>query len=154
MKARRLIVLLVIAALVSLGATSTQLAARNYLATIPQATTIPMLAGTTQPIKFALGNQTNPRVACNLATYTDDDFQGNSTVRYFDFATNTEHIVPGNGLDRLADTDGQRIAFTQVEPDGDHHSSLRHCFPNNDASSRRQRLSTCDWGELDCLCAR
>lgn len=120
MKARRLIVLLVIAALVSLGATSTQLAARNYLATIPQATTIPMLAGTTQPIKFALGNQTNPRVACNLATYTDDDFQGNSTVRYFDFATNTEHIVPGNGLDRLADTDGQRIAFTQVEPDGDH----------------------------------
>ena len=120
MKARRLIVLLVIAALLSLGTASTPLAAGSDLATIPQATTIPMLVGTTEPIKLAYENQTSPQVACNLATYTNDDFQGNSIIKYFDFATNTEHIVPGNGLDRLSDTDGKRIAFTQVEPDGDH----------------------------------
>lgn len=120
MKSRRFIVLLLIAAVLTLGTTSTPLAARSNFAPIPQATTIPMLPGTTQPINVTQGNQTKPSVACNLATYTHDDFQGNSTVRYFDFATNTEHVLPGNSLDRLSDTDGRRIVFTQVEQDGDH----------------------------------
>jgi len=82
--------------------------------------TVPMLAGTTQLIKVTQGDQTNPHVACNIATYTEDDFAGNSIIKYFDFATNTEHTVPGNHLDRLSDTDGQRIVFTQLEAEGDH----------------------------------
>lgn len=120
MKARRLLVLLVIAALTSLGTISTSLAARINFEPVPQATTIPMLPGTTQPISVAIGNQTNPSVACSLASYTNDDLEGTSSIRYLDFATNTEHVVPGNGLDRLSDTDGRRIAFTQLEGDGDH----------------------------------
>jgi hypothetical protein len=79
-----------------------------------------MLTGTTQPLNTTFGNQTNPHVVCGIASYTNDDFEGSSTIRYFDFATNSEHIVPGNGLDRLSDTDGQRIAFTQFDAEGDH----------------------------------
>jgi hypothetical protein len=79
-----------------------------------------MLPGTTLPIKVGPGNQTNPHVACSVASYSNDDFEGTSTIKYLDFATNTEHVLPGNGLDRLSDTDGQRIAFTQLEADGDH----------------------------------
>lgn len=120
MRAQRLIVLLLIAAVASLVTTSTPLAARGNFATILQATSIPMLPGTTQPIDITQGNQTNPHLACGLATYTNDDFQGNSTIKYFDFATNTEHTVPGgNAVDRLADTDGRRIAFTRIQVGGD-----------------------------------
>jgi hypothetical protein len=87
---------------------------------LPQTTTaIPMLPGTTQPIKVGPGNQTNPHVACSLASYTNDDFEGTSTIKYIDFATNPEHVIPGKGLDRLSDTDGQRIDFTQLDANGD-----------------------------------
>ena len=120
MTALRLIGLFIITAVASLSITQTQFAARMTFAPISPATTIPMLPGTAQPIKLAQGNQTNPHLACNLATYTEDDFQGNSSIRYLDFATNTEHVVPGNGLDRLSDSDGQRIAFTEVNAAGDH----------------------------------
>ena len=82
-------------------------------------TTIPMLPGTTQQISVAPGSQTNPHVACNLVSYTNDDFEGSSTIRYLDFATNTEHVLPSNTLDRLSDTDGQRIAFTELTATGD-----------------------------------
>jgi hypothetical protein len=121
MRARSLIVLFIIVALTSISATPIQFAAPSNPALLPQTTTtIPMLPGTTQPIKVGLGNQINPHVACSLASYTNDDFEGTSAIRYFDFAGNTEHVLPGNGLDRLSDTDGQRIAFTQIEADGDH----------------------------------
>ena len=116
MKTGRLIVPVVIAAVASLGVTSTQLAARNNLATTPQAMTTPMLAGTTQPIDVTRGYQVNGHVVCNLVSYTDEnDQEGTSSIRYFDLATSTEHVVPGDGLDRLADTDGGRIAFTRLE---------------------------------------
>lgn len=121
MRARSLIVLFIIVALTSISATPIQFAAPSNPALLPQTTTtIPMLPGTTQPIRVGLGNQLNPHVACSLASYTNDDFEGTSAIRYFDFASNTEHVLPGNGLDRLSDTDGQRIAFTQLEADGDH----------------------------------
>jgi hypothetical protein len=83
------------------------------------AATIPMLPGTSVPIKVGAEHQTSPTVACNIATYTNDDFEGSSTIRYFDFATGAEHVVPGNGLDRLSDTDGQRIVFTELDSIGD-----------------------------------
>ena len=120
MKARRLIFLLVIAAVASLSLISTSLAARSNFTLIPQATTIPMLPGTTtQPIKVARGYQEYPHVACNLAAYTDfDDEWGTESIKYFDFATNTEHVVPGIGLDFQAATDGRRIAFTRIDVSG------------------------------------
>jgi len=120
-RAHSLILLFIIVALTSLSATSIQFAAASNQTLLPQTTTtIPMLQGTTQSIKVGPGNQLNPHVACSLASYTNDDFEGSSTIRYLDFATNTEHVLPGNGLDRTSDTDGQRIVFTQLEADGDH----------------------------------
>ena len=121
MRARTLIALFITAVLTSIGATPKPLAAGSKLNFLTQTTTTtPMLPGTTQPVSVAPGNQTNPHVACNLASYTFDDFEGSSTIRYVDFATNTEHVLPVNGFDRLSETDGQRIAFTQLEADGDH----------------------------------
>jgi hypothetical protein len=125
------IVLLVALALADLDHGASQAAAggTTHLATVPLSTapllaqtmtTIPMLPGTTQPIKVGPGNQLTPHVACSLVTYSNDDLEGTSTINYLDFATNTEHVLPGNGLERLSDTDGQRIAFTQIQADGDH----------------------------------
>lgn len=119
MTTRIIIAVFLAATLITLSASRSQLAASNTSEVIPQST-VPTLTGTTQVIKATLGDQTNPHVACNIATYTEDDFAGNSIIKYFDFGTNTEHTVPGNHLDRLSDTDGQRIVFTQLEADGDH----------------------------------
>ena len=120
MRSRKFIALFLAAIVTSISATPTPLAASGSLQQ-PEPAAIPrMLPGTTVPIGVANGNQTSPSVACNIASYTNDDFEGSSTIRYFDFATNTEHVVPGNGLDRLSDTDGQRIAFTRLDGTGDH----------------------------------
>jgi len=112
MTTRTIIALFLAATLTTLSVTRSRV--------VTAQSTVPMLAGTTQLIKVTQGDQTNPHVACNIATYTEDDFAGNSIIKYFDFATNTEHTVPGNHLDRLSDTDGQRIVFTQLEAEGDH----------------------------------
>jgi len=114
MRARRLFVLLLITAVASLSVTSTQLASPT-----PQSGTIPMLPGTTQPLNTGPGNQVNPHLACGLASFTNDDLEGSSTIRYVDFATNTEHVLPVNGFDRLSDTDGQKIVFTELGANGD-----------------------------------
>src|SRR6476646_11632351 len=119
MKSRTFIALLLAAVITNISATPTPLAASSNLQQSEPAATARMLSGTTIPIGVAGGNQTNPSVTCNVASYTNDDLEGSSTIRYFDFATNTEHVVPGNGLDRLSDTDGQRIAFTQLDSTGD-----------------------------------
>src|SRR6185369_5431474 len=119
MKFRTLITLILLAALTSIAATPTPLASASNLQPLVQTATVPMLPGTAVQMSIASGNQTNPSVVCNIASYTNDDLEGTSSIRYFDFATNTEHVVPGNGLDRLSDTDGQRIAFTQLDIQGD-----------------------------------
>jgi len=77
------------------------------------------LPGTTRPLSGAAGNQVNPHLACGLASFTSDDFEGTSLIHYFDFATNTEFTIPGNGLDRLSDTDGRQIVFTEIGVTGD-----------------------------------
>ena len=107
----RTFIALFIAAILNISAMLNPLAA--------QTTTVPMLPGTTQQISVAPGNQTSPHVACNLVSYTNDDLEGSSTIRYLDFATNTEHVLPGNNLDRLSNTDGRRIAFTELSGTGD-----------------------------------
>lgn len=119
MRVHTLLAFLLAAALTGISAMPQPVAAGNNLNLPAQATT-PLLSGTTQPVKVAFGDQTNPHVACNIASYTDDDFFGTSLIKYFDFATNTEHVIPGNGIDRLSATDGNQIVFTQLDAEGDH----------------------------------
>ncbi|HEY8208747.1 MAG TPA: hypothetical protein VIG99_14760 [Myxococcaceae bacterium] len=80
---------------------------------------MPTLVGFPSPINNGPGNQTNPHVACDLASYTDDDFAGTSTIHYWDFATNSDHVVPGNQVDLLSDVSSDRLAFTEVSFTGD-----------------------------------
>jgi hypothetical protein len=80
----------------------------------------PFLEGTTvQPVNDNPGNQTNPHLDCNLASYTLDDFQGSSTVHYHDLATGADNVVPGNQVDLLSDISDSRVAYTEVTFDGD-----------------------------------
>jgi len=119
MRYRTLIALFLAVVLMSITALPTSLGARSAVQQPELAAATPMLPGTRFPVKVAGGNQTNPSVKCNIASYTNDDLEGTSSIEYFDFATATTHVVPGNGLDRLSDTDGQRIVFTQIDATGD-----------------------------------
>ena len=119
MRARTYIALFLAVVLASITAIPTSLAAHSNVQQPEPAAATPMLPGARFPIKVAGGNQTNPSVRCNIASYTNDDLEGTSAIEYFDFATATTHVVPGNGLDRLSDTDGQRIVFTQLDATGD-----------------------------------
>src|SRR6516225_863478 len=77
-----------------------------------QTTTVPALTGTFQVINNGPGEQTNPHVDCNLASYTDGN---TATIHYFDFATNTDHEVPAGKLSEiLSDISGSQIAFTML----------------------------------------
>ena len=122
---RRLLVLLIAVALVSINAGPRLVAARSkgaQSAVVPQTTTVTMLPGATQAVRVGPRHQTNPRVACDLASYTDVDVQLTfSRIHYFDFATNTDNAVPGNGEDRLADIAGSHIAFTEIDEHGEDH---------------------------------
>lgn len=81
--------------------------------------TVPMLAGTKQPVSVAYGDQANPRIDCNTVSYTFDNYEGLSTIHYFDLATGIDRVAPGNTLDRLSDVKGNRVAFTELTADGD-----------------------------------
>lgn len=80
----------------------------------------PMLAGSTQAVNNGPGNQTNPRVNCNVVSYTFDDLEGSSTIHYFDLVTGIDSIAPGNTLDRLSEINGSHLAFTEIDANGDH----------------------------------
>jgi len=124
MQRQRLLVLLTAVTLVSISAGPSLSVARSegtQSVVVPQTTTVTMLPGTTQAIKVGPGNQTNPHVDCNLVSYTEvDDLFATSQINYFDFATNTNQVVPGNGIDLLSEISGNHIAFTEVHSDGDH----------------------------------
>src|SRR5262245_56125143 len=66
----------------------------------------PALVGSFAIVNNGPGNQTNPHVSCDLASYTSDDFQGSSTIHYYDFVSNTDHVVPGNQVDLLSNVAG------------------------------------------------
>ena len=72
----------------------------------------PFLESTAEIVNNGFGNQTNPHVACNLVSYTLDDFQGSSTVHYKDMTTGADNIVPGNEVDLLSDISGSRVAYS------------------------------------------
>jgi hypothetical protein len=73
-----------------------------------------MLNGTVQAVNNSAGNQTEPHLDCSLTSYINDDLQGSSRVHVV--ASNTDYMVPGNGLDYQPDVNGNRIAFTEVGP--------------------------------------
>ena len=123
-QSQRLLVMWIAVALVNISSGSGLIAAGRQTTqsvTVPQTTTVTTLPGTTQAVKVGPGDQTNPHVDGNMASYTEvDDFSGSSQIYYFDFATNVTQAVPGNGVDLLSDIAGSQIAFTEVDWDGDH----------------------------------
>ncbi|HKW63311.1 MAG TPA: hypothetical protein VJN89_12250 [Candidatus Acidoferrum sp.] len=62
------------------------------------------------------GNQTDPHVSGNFATYTS----GGTTIRYFNFVTGTDNAVPAGApgdQDTLSDVNGALIAFSRTFAD-------------------------------------
>jgi hypothetical protein len=73
----------------------------------------PLLTGTFQVVNNGAGDQIDPHVSGNIASYTDDQ-AGEIAIRYYDFVTNTDQAVPTTGAAFLSDIDGTRIVHTQV----------------------------------------
>src|SRR5262244_4599835 len=83
----RVFVLLIGLALVGINRGPGPVAARGTTQSmvVTPITTVPMLTGTLVAVNNGPGNQTNPHVDCDRVSYTNDDFQGSSTIHYFDF---------------------------------------------------------------------
>jgi len=118
MRAKRLLNLFLIVAIATLGTIPQRLVAQTNSPT-SETSTIPMLPSTTRQIGFGHGNQTDPHVVCNGATYVNDNRQGSSSISYYNFALDTEFTIPGTGKDAWPDTDGRQIAFTALGPRAD-----------------------------------
>src|SRR5688572_25058199 len=78
-----------------------------------QADAQPPLTGSTSTVNAGPGDQLDPHVDCNLATFTDEG-GGIPRVRYFDFGAGTDAAVPASGQNFLPDVSGSRIAFTNL----------------------------------------
>lgn len=76
------------------------------------------LSGTFQPVNNGPGDQTDPALDCNLTAYVNNDLQGTSLIHYSAAPGNPEIIIPGNGQDTQPDVNGNRIAFTELNPQG------------------------------------
>jgi hypothetical protein len=85
-----------------------------------QTTTALPLSGTFQTVNNLFGDQADTHIDCELASYTSHDFLGSSEIRYFDFATNTELAIPGNGTSTLSDVSSKHISFLESTIDGPH----------------------------------
>ena len=123
-QSRRLIVLMIAISVTGINASRGSVVATSTLAQstiVLQTTEVPTLTGTFQVVNNGPGNQTNPHVSCDLASYTNiDEFTGQSTLHYWNFATGIDSVIPGNDIDLLSDVSDGRIAFTEVHEDGDH----------------------------------
>jgi len=75
----------------------------------------PMLTGTFQVVNVGPGDQTDPHVDLNIASYrsADTDPPFSSEIRYFDFITNTDHVVANSAFATLSDVSGGRIVYSQ-----------------------------------------
>jgi len=82
------------------------------------APTIVTLNGTLQAVNNGAGDQTEPDLDCNLISYRSQDFQGSSRIHVVAPPSNTDYMIPGNGLDTQPDVNGNRIAFTESIPTG------------------------------------
>lgn len=90
------------------------ISAANQLTVAFQVSDAIPLGGTFQVINNSPGDQFDPQVDCDLVSYTSADTElGKLEARYFDFVTNTDQAIPGNGSDSLTTVSGGRIAFTE-----------------------------------------
>jgi len=113
-------VLLIAVTLIAAGPSQRSgLAASTEVTVNLQTTGAPFLQGAFQLVSDGVGNQFYPHVDCDLASYTNDDFQGSSTIHYQNLTTGVDDIVPGNQVDLLSQVSGNRIAFTEVDFPGD-----------------------------------
>src|SRR5690348_8267484 len=110
-RSRKLIVFLILM-LFALNALSTLVTANPPL---PTGLT---LNGTFQAVNNGLGDQTEPALDCNLTAYVSRDGQGLSRIHYLSSPSNTDLVVPGNGLDTQPNVSGSRIVFTEEIPSG------------------------------------
>src|SRR5262249_27118312 len=117
-----LFVLLIALFLVGINQAPSAVAAKSAAqsAIVTPSTPVPMPTGTLVALNNSFGNQTNPHINCDRVLYTNDDFQGSSTIHYFDFSTGTDSVIPGNEQDRLADVYGMHIALTEINALGDY----------------------------------
>jgi len=119
---RALCVLLVAVALAATGRNPGAVSALSVTSestVVLQTTGAPFLQGAFNAVSNELGDQTNPHVECDLASYTYDDFQGQSTIHYQNLSTGADNIIPGNRVDLLSNVSGSRVAFTEVDFPGD-----------------------------------
>ena len=118
-----LITLLIAISLVGLNPTQRAVVARSEATeNVVTPTTALPLTGILQTLNNGPGDQLDSHIDCDLAAYLDDDFtQGIQGMRYFDFATNTDHAVPTNGAaSHHPDVSGDRIAFVEHSLSGPH----------------------------------
>jgi WD40-like Beta Propeller Repeat len=94
------------------GATGLDVKAVSYSPTDPLPGGI--VTGISTDVNVGIGDQTDPHVDCNIAAYTSTE-SGVSEIRYFDFFTNTDQIVPTIGPAILADVSAGRIVYTQSD---------------------------------------
>ena len=120
-RGRTLVVLLLAVALIGINLSSGLVAARSndgQSTIVFQTASVPTLVGTSRVINNGLGKQSDPHIQGDLVSYTDDDLMGTTNVHYFDLATNTDHVVPGNGADSESEVNTGHIAFTESTPLG------------------------------------
>jgi hypothetical protein len=74
------------------------------------------LGGTTTTVNAGAGAQTDPHIDGNLVSYTSQ-ISGGAEIRYFNFATNSDHAIPVAlpAMDYLSDVSGSTIVFTRRE---------------------------------------
>jgi hypothetical protein len=77
----------------------------------------PLLKGTLREINVGAGDQLDPHVDCDLASYTSvEGLQ--SDVRVFDFRTGSDVRILRPGVSFLSDISGTRVTFTETSGDG------------------------------------
>lgn len=121
-KTRMLIALLIAVALVAIHVGSSKVIATttaSQTTVVLQPTNAPMLNGTFQRIGKTEGDQFDPRTdGGNIVSYSDLSANGSqSWIRYFDLATNTDHLISGDSS-RSSNVSGGRIAFEELLDSG------------------------------------
>ena len=85
---------------------------------ILQTPTSQTLTGTLQVVNNGPGDQMESDLDCNLIAYTNLDSQNAYRIHLITAPGNPILVVPGNGVDLQPDVDGNRVAFTEVDPTG------------------------------------
>ena len=77
------------------------------------------LPGSFRLVSGERGNEVNPHVDCDMASFTFDDLQGSSTIHYQKLSAGFDNVIPGNQVELLSDISGSRIAYTELTLSGD-----------------------------------